>query len=335
MRKLLCIMVALLWSSTSFAQAVLDSVQFLDYSAKTGNYIFRGDLPDYQNADGKTYTFDMTTLKEKLANAKLSNGTPALPSQYFLVDISLLDPALNPNDARNDLAEVQYFVHNPTEGKFIAWPLLGSYVPPVSVSKTVKIKHIPITKTLEIPNTPWYAQGKFSSTFNYDNLYKRAVALHKMLNTKYKDMPVVFYIHCHSGCDRTGMMATAYSIIAAKTLPSLKTLIDGYWPIQNGTAYRNDQSDYDRGCGRDPNYWATSQILWLCYYKVGEIDGYQNWADNADQINSDYKRYCLTPIKQNSINSTGNFFASLQKLPTDGMDKNATGLPFITQLNSN
>ena len=337
MRKLFFILITLLWSSASLANDDISRVQFLDYSPSTGNYLFRGDMPDDQTKC--PYQFEHFTLRKRLHDAKLQHA-PKLPNNYYLVDISLLDPALNPNDAKDNMAEAKYFIENPQHGKFISWPLLGSYVPPVSVStgvcipnsKAQWIRHTctPTTKTIDVPNTPLFAQGKFSSPFSYDALDKRAVLLHKMMNTPH-DIPYVFYIHCHSGCDRTGMMATAYKIINAESLPQLRNILRAYWPIQNGHKSRinteNDKQQYDPGCGRNPNYWATSQILWLCYYKVGELYNFQDWAEHADIINASYKTSCLDPI--NIVYSSS--MADLQKLPTDNMDKYATGLPLPTQ----
>ena len=266
-------------------------VQLLDYSSASDSYLFRGNLPDVDNGQ----SFDYSGLQSRMSAAAECSGK-TLPSSYRLIDISLLDPIINPKDTQISLNEAKYFIKNKDLGKFVAWPILGSLTPPLPLS-----------------NTPVYAQGKLSSTFTYDNVIYRAQQLHRWMAHPSSSQSTVYYIHCRAGCDRTGILATAYKIINAKSKTELANNISNYWAIQNGS----NITTHSPGCNRNPNYWAASQILWLCYYKIGELSGYNNWLKNSQKLFTQYRRYCLAPIM---LNNDARLHA-LKSLPPDGMGK--------------
>ncbi len=266
-------------------------VQFIDQS-RQGNYLFRGNLPEL-NDDTQ---FDYSGLKSRLSAAAECSDIK-LPDNYRIIDISLLDPILSPKDTKASLTEAKYFLDNPEQGKYVSWPLLGSFAPP-----------------LPNENTPLLAQQKIGSTYTYDNLMERAEKLHRMMKKRDKDgVKNVYYLHCQAGCDRTGMMSMAYKIIKSRNRASLATTMGDYWPVQNGS----DISTHSPGCGRNPNYWATSQILWLCYTKVGEFVGGDNWTQNSDAIHRAYISSCLAPIKMENDPE----LKAYKALPADGMGK--------------
>jgi hypothetical protein len=127
------------------------------------------------------------------------------PDSYYLVDVSLLY-----DDGQNDglelAAETQFFKDNWQLGKLVSWPTYGS------------LRCYFHTGSSE--------QDRLLKTFDEwlpDKLIQRTETLRYMLETswlptptpfdpQYDPPPIVFYVHCDGGCDRTGEMIGAYRL---------------------------------------------------------------------------------------------------------------------------
>jgi len=72
--------------------------------------------------------------------------------------------------------------------------------------------------------------------------------------------PVVLYVHCTAGCDRTGEVIGSYRM-------KYQTEYDVV------EMYGLDVAE----CGRPPNYWSTTALEWFCLYM--QENGRPNLAD--------------------------------------------------------
>lgn len=68
-----------------------------------------------------------------------------------------------------------------------------------------------------------------------------------LLTQRYDKLPVVIFIHCVGGCDRTGEFVATYRLQYGEN----KNITD---------IYAEDVSE----CGRCPNDFSTSSIEWFC-----------------------------------------------------------------------
>lgn len=144
-----------------------------------GNYLFRGNLPEN---DGK---FCYDELVATMSDLLKSQGKK-LPSKFKLLDFSFLTYS---KDRKDIDIEKDWCKDNPKLGTFYLNPLSGSSVNPVNLSESKRdytLKHQDI-----------------------DGLTKLLNELHKLLKSK-ANSPVVIYIHCSEGKDRTGEASASY-----------------------------------------------------------------------------------------------------------------------------
>lgn len=79
-----------------------------------------------------------------------------------------------------------------------------------------------------------------------DHLHDRLATTLSLLQSGTAEMPVVAFVHCNAGRDRTGEFATSYYMTHLGL---------------------NVTAAYARGCregGRCPNYYSTSAVGWWC-----------------------------------------------------------------------
>ncbi len=172
------------------------SLQFVDMVGQ--NFLFRGPSP-VTSSDGENYSFDYDGLTGALENAL--NLPQPLPSGYYLMVISLLH-----SDEWQEIdAEVTFFrsnnnIPNPL-GQLQLWDTYGT----------------PFCYFTLPPNL----RQEWIKTFDQwleDPLVWRTARLRYWLETsnlpiqRDNNRPVVFYVHCDGGCDRTGEMIAAYRL---------------------------------------------------------------------------------------------------------------------------
>jgi hypothetical protein len=158
------------------------------------NLLFRGGLPDV----GHPLRFNYNGLKKALINAGKSAGVK-VPASFYLIDINVLNIE-NPIDAQRILVEQEFFRAKPTLGRIQVWGMNGTglHVNAPSLS----------------PNRAYLARN-LDNWLN-DRLASRIEILRGWLKSPAtifsanSNLPMVFYIHCAEGCDRTGEFSGAY-----------------------------------------------------------------------------------------------------------------------------
>jgi len=182
----LALLFGLLCCYASIEPLNFDRVRFVD--SINGNYLFRGNQPELNGS------FAYDTLKSYLTErAKESNIT--LPSEFFLFDVSLLDPNLT-DELPALQVEIDFFNQNPTVGIVNSWPLYGDANGPQDYNSTQE-------EYLASRLVMWQS----------DQLPKKSINLYMALWTGMSPLfPTVIYVHCGHGQDRTGEMIGSYEL---------------------------------------------------------------------------------------------------------------------------
>jgi hypothetical protein len=156
--------------------------------------LFRGGLPQ----EGNPSVFNYKGLKKAIINAGKEAGVQ-VPSPFYIIDVNLLNIE-NPKDAQWIMVEEQFFRAHPKLGRIQVWGMNG-----VGLS---------VNDPALAPNR--YYLGQNLDKWLNDRLNERVESLRGWLeNTapvaqgKTK-VPIVVYIHCAVGCDRTGEFSGAY-----------------------------------------------------------------------------------------------------------------------------
>lgn len=211
------------------------NVRFVDKNATLTAFLFRGSLPE---ANG---SFDYKDLQDAIVDAGRLAGT-AIPPDFYLLDVSLLQPE-DRNDFNRTVIEIEFFRNNPGLGQIVSWETGGTQLDP---------------DQKEIGPCRDYLAGNLG-TWLGDPLIDRVNTLHGWLldpspvNPTTK--PLVIYVHCLGGCDRTGEVIGAYYL----------RWLGMSWEIMNDT--NNAFCGRYFGCN---NYRATR---WYCLW-LNETQGY-------------------------------------------------------------
>jgi hypothetical protein len=166
------------------------SLRYVD--SVEGNFLFRG--PESLTPEN---TFDYPGLTDAIAAAKLPSNVPrpesfySSPAGYFLVDINLL----HPNETVKIAAGIDYFQANPMQGCIHLWDTNGT---PLCYFNTAPAERNRLTRTLD----QWLP----------DPLIWRVAMIRKWLEPSPQPTPVVIYVHCDGGCDRTAEIIGAYRL---------------------------------------------------------------------------------------------------------------------------
>ena len=158
------------------------SVHFVDYHTKTGNYLFRGGIP--LSSGGFTYNQLMHTFRS-IAKKKLNRD---IPSDAFLIDISLLNNIIEEQSLKQEAA---FLSRNPEKGILLNYPVYGALTSPFSYSEKRR-KELQVVPSFE--NLEWLV-GRIKSLID-DN----------------KAAAQIIYVHWNSGHDRTGQVIGAYKM---------------------------------------------------------------------------------------------------------------------------
>ncbi len=189
-----CLMV-IVNGQVKLLQPVVPEVRNVHYIDTVGqNLLFRGGLPQY----GNPTVFNYDGLKRAIIQAGKRAGVK-VPDAFYLFDVNLLNIE-SPADAPRIWTEQSFFRAKPGLGRIQVWGLNGTGL------------HV---------NDPALAGKREFLARNLDNwlndrLPLRIETLREWLEsppghfTGNRNLPVVFYIHCVAGCDRTGEFSGAY-----------------------------------------------------------------------------------------------------------------------------
>ena len=160
------------------------------------NFLFRGGMPI---VNGQIAYQELIGTKFPDAAGRAGKTLP--PPPYFIIDVSLVQVA-NPGNDQQDLPiEYNYWTANPTLGQFVYWETDGSQID---------------------PNDPYFqnkqpfrnALVKSVPAWLPDYLDPRVDQLHAWLQNGIPgiNVPIMIYVHCIGGCDRTGELSGAYAL---------------------------------------------------------------------------------------------------------------------------
>ncbi len=187
--------------------------------ADSGNFLFRGNMP----VKDKQFTYN----ELRMALQQAAPGQ-SLPEQFYLVDISLVN-GINRQEADDLKVEKTFWEKNSALGRLINHPVYGSLTSPNDYSKSVR-------KKLE----------KIPTLSNTDVLLENIQSL--LQAPQQSGLPLVLYIHCEAGKDRTGEIAAAYAM--------------KYQHASYADAYANGK----RIAKRDLGKYSRNELQWYAYF---------------------------------------------------------------------
>ena len=167
------------------SRAQVDRVFLVDQNGR--NLFFRGADPVINGTD---FAIDMLT--QRMREAAQARGVN-FPNQFHLVDISLLGVEQGTIEI-----ERRFFRDNPSRGQFINIPIFG--LVPEGLSR--------------------YLNGLATLINDFTRLGgdsiaedRRAIStIRRQLTRTDQSMPIVVYVHCIAGCDRTGEIIAEYRL---------------------------------------------------------------------------------------------------------------------------
>eukprot|EP01129_Flabellula_baltica_P005012 TRINITY_DN1786_c0_g1_i1.p1 TRINITY_DN1786_c0_g1~~TRINITY_DN1786_c0_g1_i1.p1 ORF type:complete len:260 (-),score=48.43 TRINITY_DN1786_c0_g1_i1:25-747(-) len=195
----------------------IDRVRLIDTHGK--NVIFRGNEP----VSSKTFLYQ--NLTDAIRQVAHESNITSLTGDFYLIDYSLL--LLERSDINTEKA---FWDKNGDKGMYVSHPTVGSVL-----------------------NPDWFGKDiiKFmvEDIGSFDRLPSAMKHLKGYLEME-KDVPVVVYVHCEAGKDRTGEMSGSYY---------MKYL---------GWSF-NQALYYDNRCvegNRDIQFASRNALQWYCYY---------------------------------------------------------------------
>eukprot|EP01111_Echinosteliopsis_oligospora_P016770 TRINITY_DN7076_c0_g1_i1.p1 TRINITY_DN7076_c0_g1~~TRINITY_DN7076_c0_g1_i1.p1 ORF type:complete len:246 (-),score=46.30 TRINITY_DN7076_c0_g1_i1:133-870(-) len=197
-----------------------DKLQFIDNLGS--NFLFRGNEP--MNASYEfAYDQVVDTMQDRLASLNMS-----LPPRFFFVDINLLS-----KEIADILVEEAFFDSHPSLGNFTHYIIIGELAgPDLYTTSQVKDKSIGL------------------DTWSFDRLPTRIPDIRNILESSGPDgIPLVLYIHCEAGSDRTGEVSGGY-----------------YLTYSGFTSFAEAVALDDKIAGRPIEKPSYNGLQWYCYY---------------------------------------------------------------------
>lgn len=167
-------------------------VRYVDHVGP--NSLFRGPLPMTTTAEGRS-TFDYPGLKQALQTATTPVGL-TVPDDFYLIDLDLMQIESR-DDAAAIVVERQYFVDAPSSGEIHIWGMRGTGINVTDRDLTEDVRN-----NLALHLDDWLE----------DKLVERVQRIRDWLENGAAGAraPVVIYMHCLGGMDRTGELSGAY-----------------------------------------------------------------------------------------------------------------------------
>lgn len=194
------------------------------------NFLFRGGNPFTSNKKDAQFSYEqLSTIFTKTA----------LEKNYTLSDFTLIDISLLDLDEYNQIAaERKFFAQNPDKGDF------------VNISTIA----------------PGLLFAGFEADFLTDNYHKlitkKLKKIHHLLSKEY-EKPLVIYLHCNGGRDRTGFMSAAYKMF--------------FLNIPAKEAIKQNELDV----GRNSEGFYEDAIISYCHYLQKNYSKPSNFCDVA------------------------------------------------------
>eukprot|EP01027_Heterolobosea_sp_BB2_P024244 GEZU01036483.1.p1 GENE.GEZU01036483.1~~GEZU01036483.1.p1 ORF type:complete len:256 (+),score=67.85 GEZU01036483.1:23-790(+) len=208
-------------------------VHLVDHNPALQNFIFRGNEPL-----NTSYDFVYDELVSVMRQVAQEEADVELPEDFLLVDVNLL----NFSEQKEIDIEKAFFEKNPEAGSFMNWVIVGDVTNP-------NAKEFNHTDTAMLRKDMAIKLGEWQ----LDHLVKRVPDLNTMLNSP-ASKPVIYYVHCIAGSDRTGEVCGSYYMQYLK------------WSFQEALAFDEEVA------GRPIetlNHHALNWYCWHLYYTQG------------------------------------------------------------------
>ena len=219
------------------------TVRFVDNVGQ--NFLFRGG----ETLTNDPYTgdpaFDYAGLAAAIASAPNLPPTP-LPSTYYMVVINLE----HPNERKNLTSEISFFAYNTDKGQLHLWDTNG-------------------TAQCYFQTDPAEQAARVATLGEWlpDPLIWRVATIRKWLEDPSTlptpqpgGAPILIYVHCDGGCDRTSEMIGAYRL---RYMPASWTMQDAW-----SNMYNEHPCTDPMGCD---NYRA---VQWYAFWLNQQVPGF-------------------------------------------------------------
>lgn len=154
-----------------------DRVHLVAANEASGNFLMRGNMP----ISGDSFQYDELKATLRAKNAEL-------PDDFYIIDVSLINDIIPAEDKHLNI-ERKYWEDNSAQGELLHHAIFGNLANPDSVWSV--------------------ARKKIDKEPSIDKLDDLVNQINSRLLTK-KDKPVVIYVHCEAGKDRTGEVIAAW-----------------------------------------------------------------------------------------------------------------------------
>lgn len=195
-------------------------VHLVAFNEKTGNYLFRGNMP----LNSETFAYD--ELLGVINSHTLEKLGTSLPETVRIIDVSLVN-SIEKSEKKHLEKERSFFSQNPDLGEVINRPIYGI---PISVKHT---------------HRKW--RKHFSKKWGRDKLDNLVTNLNVWLD-KDEEHPVIIYVHCEAGFDRTGEVIAAYQL------------------RYQGKSYNQGYQNAVEVAGRNISSFSKHGLQWYAYY---------------------------------------------------------------------
>lgn len=176
-----------------------ERVRLIDSHSHDGvnrNFLVRGNIPlSVTYLCDPNQTFDKPGL-DAVLKSRIEDAGFVFPSGYFLVDVSLVNPETICPD-KHDIDLEKGFVATHSNDSFL-WNLilLGDSEGPSSVDPSARLE-----KAVSL------------NLWQHDHLPENVARLHLLLQSgPFRSRPIIIYVHCEQGMDRTGQIMGSYSM---------------------------------------------------------------------------------------------------------------------------
>ena len=194
------------------------------------NFLFRGGNPFTASSKEAQFSYDQLSIIFKKTLAEKNYNI----DDFHLVDISLLDL-----DEYNQISlERKFFAQNPDKGEFI------------NIS------------TIDLGLLFTGFETDFLTNNYHDFITKKLNKIHTTLSKEY-DKPLIIYLHCNGGRDRTGFMSAAYKMLFLN-IPASQAI---------------NQNEFD--VGRNSEGFYATAIISYCHYLQKNYSKPSNFCDVA------------------------------------------------------
>jgi hypothetical protein len=209
------------------------------------NFLFRGGLP----LAGHPPAFNYKGLKQAIINAGNRAGVK-VPSSFYIIDVNFLNIE-NPRDARRIFVEQKFFQTRPALGRIQVWGINGTHL-------NAKDPSLAASREYLARNLDSWLSDKLAS--RVETLREWLEGSAPVFHGK-KKLPIVIYIHCVAGCDRTGEFSGAYYL----------RYLNKSWEEMNALNRSMCRHNRPFGC---KNYRA---VQWYCLWLNLERGFSLNW----------------------------------------------------------